>query len=323
MRLIILALLLALALGSAHAYPLQGGNENLTAVLFGATRTPLDDENATQEILKLDVGLVGAQNASFELVESKDGVYQPGLYRTLQPGRMLVYFLIPQDSLFKRINITPTSGTPFDIKWWATPKGMNQDLVIRYYGIIDWLINPDEQGIVLQLRLTNNGTENLTIVPENFTLIDQWNWIYHPTLGFDPMVIEPGNPSPSRVKLGFTGLSFLSRPGALAYDYGTEHGIVIDLEKDQGQLTDVQVYGANATRAAAPAAAPAASPAINQSEKQPQNQSASVAAASQTGQIQKKENTTARMGSLKEQIAASKAKLELARADLKKNNTAQ
>jgi hypothetical protein len=48
-----------------------------------------------------------------------------------------------------------------------------------------------------------------------------------------------------------------------------------------------------------------------------------VAAASQTGQIQKKENTTARMGSLKEQIAASKAKLELARADLKKNNTAQ
>ena len=64
MKIIVLALLLALAFGTAQAAPLQGSDGNATVVLFGATRTPLADENSTQEILKVDVGLIGAENAT-------------------------------------------------------------------------------------------------------------------------------------------------------------------------------------------------------------------------------------------------------------------
>ena len=304
MRLIVLALLLVLAFGTAQAYPLQGGDKNGSVVLFGATRSPLDAENATQEILKLDVGLIGVENATYELVDSKDNVYQPGLFKTLQPDRQLVYFLIPQDDLFKLIKVTPAGGKPFNINWWATPKASNENAIIRYYGITDWLINSDEQGIVLQLRVTNNGTRGLYVAPQNFTLLDQWGWVYHPTLGFDAEVVAPSNATPSRVKVGFTGISLLSRPAALAYDYGTSNQIVIDLERDQGQLSDAVVYGANATQtatSAAPAAVGASIPSTNQS------QAASSLAGGQTNQTAA--NASSKISSLKEQIAASKARL--------------
>ena len=87
MRLIVLALLLALAFGTAQAVPLQGSDGNATVVLFGATRTPLADENSTQEILKVDVGLIGAENATYELVDADDNIYQPGLYKPLSSGK--------------------------------------------------------------------------------------------------------------------------------------------------------------------------------------------------------------------------------------------
>ncbi|MCX6670133.1 MAG: hypothetical protein NTV25_10090 [Methanothrix sp.] len=325
MRLIVLALLLAQIFGTAHAYPLQGGDENGSVVLFGATRTPLEAENATLEILKLDVGLIGVENATYELVDSKDSVYQPGLYKTLQPDRQLVYFLIPQDDLFKLINVTFAGGKSFNINWWATPKGFNQDAVIRYYGITDWLINPDEQGIVLQLRVTNNGTKDLYIAPQNFTLLDQWGWAYRPTLGFDPEVVGPGKATGSRVKVGFTGVSLLSRPAALGYDYGTANQVIIDLEKDQGPLSNEVVYGSGAVQnvtSAAPAAATSIMPSANQS------QAASAPAEGQTNQTAASQiqgsNASSKISSLKEQIAASKARLAATKSSLNqstKNDT--
>lgn len=281
-----LALLSFMIIATASAYPLQGGDENASVVLFGATRTPV--ENSTQEILKLDVGLIGTSNATYELLDSKDNLILPGLYRQLQPNRQLVYFLIPQDALFKLIRVRPEGGSPFSINWWATPKGTGKDVVIRYYGITDWLINPDEQGIVMQLRVTNNGTEDLYVGPENFTLLDQWGWPYRPTLGFEPEVISPGSANAARVKVGFTGVSLYSRPAALAYDIGTEGQILIDLEKDQGQLSDEVVYGANATQAA---------PAAAVSQAQP-------------------ENTSKKILSLKERIAASKERLNATKRGL-------
>ncbi len=146
MRLIVLALLLALAFGIAQAMPLQGNDGNSTVVFFETTRTPLDDENATQEILKVDVGLLGAENATYQLVDDDNNIYQPGLYKPISSGKQLVYFLVPKDRLFKLINVTPLNGKPIYINWWATPKGSNDKLVVRYYGITDWLINPDEQA---------------------------------------------------------------------------------------------------------------------------------------------------------------------------------
>lgn len=319
MRLFVLALLLALLLGTAQAVPLQGSDGNATVVLFGATRTPLDDENATDEILKVDVGLVGTENATYELVDQNDKTYSPGLYKTLQTagyinsqlsGRQFVYFLVPKDDLFKLIKVKPKGGLPFAINWWATPKGVNEKVIIRYYGITDWLINPDEQGIVMQLRVANNGTKDLYLTPENFTLLDQWGWPYRPTLGFDPEVIGAGSASAARVLVGFTGISLISRPAALAYDYGAPDQIIINLESDLVALSDEKVYGANATKTVS-ASAPAAGNASASSGSQSQTQAASAG-----GQTNQTTNTTTKLSSLKEKIAASKARLAGTQASL-------
>jgi len=111
---------------------------------------------------------------------------------------------------------------------------------------------------VVQVRVQNNGTESITVTPENFTLFDQWGWPYYPTAGFDSEVVAPGEAQSGRVLVGFTGVSLQSRPAALAYDYNTPDQVVIDFERDFVPLSDELVYGsaaANATAAAAPAAA--------------------------------------------------------------------
>ncbi|MFA6373162.1 MAG: hypothetical protein WCW68_11090 [Methanothrix sp.] len=310
MRIIVLALLLALAFGTTQATPLQGSDGNATVVLFGATRTPLEDENATQEILKVDVGIMGAENATYQLVDSDNNIYPAGLYKPLSSGKQLVYFLVPKDSLFKLMNVTPKGGAPIYINWWATPKGSNDNLIVRYYGITDWLINPDEQGIVVQVRVQNNGTRNLIVCPENFTLLDQWGWPYSPTLGFDQQIVQLGNAT-DRVLVGFTGISLLSRPAALAYDNGASNKIVIMFERDYVPLSDELVYGANATKSTASAAivqpaSVAALPATDQTA-----QSAAVQAPEQ-------QNTSTKISSIKDKVAASKARLAATKESLDK-----
>jgi len=308
MRLIVIALLLALAFGSAQASPLHGSNGNATAVIFGASRTPLEVENATQEILKVDVGLIGAENATYQLVDDHNNIYQAGLYKPLSSEKQLIYFLVPIDSLFKLINVTPLGGVPIYINWWATPKATNENLIVRYYGITDWLINPDEQALVFQIRVQNNGTKNLTVSPENFTLLDQWFWPYRPALGFDQENIKPQEATSDRVLLGFTGVSLVSRPAALAYDYMTSNQIIIDFDKDYVPLSDEIVYGANATKSAAPVeplpavAPPASDPTVP-----------SVAVNSPA-----KENATTKISSIKDKVAASQARLAATKESLDK-----
>jgi hypothetical protein len=259
MRLIVMALLFALVTGVCQASVLQGGDQNATVVLIGAHRMPnLADENGTTEILKVDVGLMGADNATYQLLDADNNWMEPYKYIQLSSGRQDIFFLIPSDSLFKLINVTPAGGKPIYLNWWATPKGSSNKVIVRYYGITDWQMSDYEQGIVVQVRVQNNGTESITVTPENFTLFDQWGWPYYPTAGFDSEVVAPGEAQSGRVLVGFTGVSLQSRPAALAYDYNTPDQVVIDFERDFVPLSDELVYGsaaANATAAAAPPAA--------------------------------------------------------------------
>jgi hypothetical protein len=307
MRLIVLALLLALAFGTAQAYPLQGSDGTAIITLFGAIRAPLDD---TSEILKVDIGLMGTKNATYELLDADDRVYKPSLYKTLTPDRQLVYFIIPKDDLFKLLTAWPSGGEAININWWATPKKSNENLVIRYYGITDWMINPDEQAvpddqaIVVQIRVQNNGTQNQVVNPEDFTLLDQWGWPYGPSAGFNPETIGPKDAT-ERVLLGFTGISIFSKPTALAYDYNTENQIIIDFDRDYAQLPDSTVYGPNATQSTAtmqPAPVSLAAPVLA-APAQANDQTNQTAAAPAN-------NTTVDLSSLKEKLAASKARLE-------------
>jgi hypothetical protein len=306
--------LLFLAFGTVQAVPLQGSDGNATVVLFAASRTPLDDENVTHEILKVDVGLMGAENATYQLIDADNIIYPVGLYKQLSSGRQTIYFLTSNDRLMKLINVTPSGGKPIYINWWATPKGSNANLIVRYYGITDWLINTDEQAIVVQVRVQNNGTKDLVVSPENFTLLDQWGWPYQPTLGFDPEVVGPQNATSDRVKLGFTGVSLQSRPAALAYDYMAPDQIIINFERDYVPLSDELVYGSNATKSTAPAQPlPAVAPPA--SDQTVAAQPAASGAAPEAA----KENATVKIGtSIKDKIAASKARLAATKESLDK-----
>jgi hypothetical protein len=243
MRSLSLVLLLLFALSLAQAVPLQGGNGAVKCTLFGLVKTPVSQNiNNTQAALELDVGLLGASNATYELVDSKDNVYRPSLYRNLQPGRTLLVFAVPEGALFKSLLVTPTEGNPFSINWWKTPKGTNGNIIMRYYGVVDWAVRPDQQAIAYNVSITNNGSTSIYLSPDNFTLLDQWGWPYYTMQGFTATPIAPKKAA--RVNLVFGGISPFSIPSALAYDYETDDQIIIDFDKDMGQLTDAQINGA-------------------------------------------------------------------------------
>jgi hypothetical protein len=306
-----IALLLAMASGTVLGLPLQGSNDNATVVIFGSSRMPVADENSTLEILKVDVGLMGAENASYELLDQNDLAYDPGLYRPLSSGKQTVYFLTEIDSLFKLINVTPEGSDPIYIKWWITPNASNDRIKVRYYGITDSSVNSDEQMLVLQVSVQNTANQSINVTPFNFTLFDQWGWNYRPTLGFDPETVAPGSGT-DRLLLGFTALPPAFRPAALAYDYGTPEAMVIEFEKDYVPLSDELVYGAasagnsavnNASAQAKMAAAAPVAQMANQTaasvEKPPANNSAA-----------------AKISSIKDMVAASEARLAATRQGL-------
>ena len=281
MKYIAVIVLLALTLDLAQGVPLQGGNENVTAVLFNAIRLP-SAENQNETILELDLSLLGTDEAKFELIDSKDNVYSPVFYGNLERGRQLLYFKIPEYALFKLFRVIPPEGGPININWWKTPKGTKDNLVLRYYGLIDWISGApnNPQGVVYQVSLFNQSSA-LPVALDNFTLLDQWSWPYRPT---NIETLEN-----YRINLIFENLSPLSKPTFLVYDYTGPNEIVTDLENDLKPLTDSEVYGGNAT-----ASQPSAPP-VTESPK------AIVTPPTQA---------TSKVSSLKDEIAASKNRLQ-------------
>ena len=156
----------------------------VNCTLFGATKVPVPgtDPNATVQnyVLKVDVGLLGTRNATFELVDSKDKVYSPdpSMSWTFEPNtasyiRQLLAFVVPKDALFKLFKVSPSVGDPFAIKWWKTPKKNQGDLILRYYGVVDNRMDPNEQSVTYEVGIQNNGTNSIALSPLNFTLLDQ------------------------------------------------------------------------------------------------------------------------------------------------------
>jgi hypothetical protein len=123
------------------------------------------------------------------------------------------------------------------------------------------------------------------------------------------MIIAPGMAT-GRVQIGFTGLSPLSRPAALAFD----NQKIIDLETDMAPLSDAVVYGANATSSSGTTSlAPA------QSATQPSASKAEGNNATQTnvsGSLSAGQKSAAG-SSLNASIEASQKRLDAVRIKLK------
>lgn len=256
MKLLAFALTALFALGVAQGYPLQGGNGATNCTIFGFIKGPLD--NSSQDsVLKVDVGITTPDNVTYQVMDDKDTLYTADstLSEQLQPGRSIQAFVVPKAvRVFKLFKAVPASGSPITINWWKTPKESNEDLVIRYYGVVDYDLSAERESYIYEIGLGNNGTKNIPVSPENFTLLDQNGWDYYTGYGFSPMVIEAGKAI--RVRLSFTDLSPLSIPRALVFDAFGRSPIAIDFRKDYGQLTDEMV--GSSTDATQAASAPAA-----------------------------------------------------------------
>jgi hypothetical protein len=319
MRFVSVALVLVLVLGCAQAHSLSGSSGDVKCTLFGTYQVPIPgpDPNATatEYALNLDVGLIGSTNATYELVDGNDKIYRPDTSRSqaLQPGRQNLVFVVPPtgDAIgggFKLFKVYPSEGQPFAINWWKTPKKIQGDITLRYYGITDLQIGKEDQSIAFDVKITNDGTSSIPISPENFTLIDQWGWDYYTLEGFADSVLEPKKSA--RVKVIFGSLSLLSKPSVLLYD-GPSGEMAIDLEKDTGPLSDEVVYGTNAPTSGVSQSAANVAPA-----SQTKVEAAKYNAADNSADNATRQNVTgtqsaasAKVLSLKDQINASKQRL--------------
>ena len=319
MRFISVALVLVLVLGCAQAYSLSGGSGDVKCTLFGTYQVPIPgpDPNATatEYALNLDLGLIGSTNATYELVDGNDKIYRPDASRSkaLQPGRQNLVFVVPPtgDAIgggFKLFKVYPSEGQPFAINWWKTPKKIQGDITLRYYGITDLQIGEEGQSIAFDIKITNDGSSSIPISPENFTLIDQWGWDYYTLEGFADSVLEPKKSA--RVKVIFNSLSLLSKPSVLLYD-GPSGQMSIDLEKDTGPLSDEVVYGTNAPTSGVSQSvanmAPASLTKVEPAKYNAADNSADNAARQNVTGTQSA--ASAKVLSLKDQINASKQRL--------------
>ena len=262
MKLLAFALTALFALGVAQGYPLQGSNGATNCTIFGFIKGSMD--NSSQDsILKVDVGITSPENVTYEVMDDKDTLYTANttLSKQLQPGRSIQAFVVPKAvRVFKLFKVVPESGAPITINWWKTPKESNENLVIRYYGVVDYDLSAERESYIYEVGLGNNGTKDISVSPENFTLLDQNGWDYYTEYGFSPTVIEAGKAI--RVRLSFTDLSPMSIPRALVFDAFGSSPIAIDFAKYYGQLTDEMISSSpNATQGdSAPAIAEPSAP---------------------------------------------------------------
>ncbi|HOV81175.1 MAG TPA: DUF4352 domain-containing protein [Methanothrix sp.] len=248
MRWLALALLVLLAAGASQAYPLYGGNGAVNCTVFGIFKDPSSGESKT--ILTVDLSLirVNASNsvpvaASFQLTDGNDRVFDiaQAYCRDLDRERRLIAFLVPKETIARILTVSPSpgqsAGDQFSIRFPELLNISNENVTLLYYGMQRSIVNSNKKTVELDVSLTNNGSEKLSIDAGNFTLKDQWGWIYKSSeydsfgrKGLSAAVLQPNETV--RSGLIFASLSPMSRPAELVYRYtdGTTYSLNIDEE---------------------------------------------------------------------------------------------
>jgi len=254
-----LVFLLIILMGIAQGYPLYGSNGLVNSTIYGAFKEPFNpgDVNAGKNVkLYVDMSLGMNQSddkrtpqADYSLMDMNDKVYKmrPDYSKDLQPGRWLIAFVVPQEAIPKSFIINPSAnfGDQFLIDFDEVTNATNNMTNFIYYGVIGSKIESNRKSIKLDVALTNNASQNLPVSTKNFTLVDQWNWMYtsqdydkYGQSGFPTVELRPNQTI--RSMLIFNGLSPLSRPVNLVYEYSKNSSTVLDIDTESGlrQATD-------------------------------------------------------------------------------------
>jgi hypothetical protein len=244
-------------LGSVQSFPLHGNNGRVNCTVFGAFKVPFTpgDVNADKNIMyNMDVSVALdntsnstiVDNTTYTLVDGNDRVYplRVEYTRDLQPGRRMLGFVVPKEAVAKSLIIDPSvidpEGDPFVIDFGNTVNESNGNITVIYYGPVGTKVDSNRKNLDFDVGVTNNGTKKLYVSNKNFTLVDQWGWLYqsreynrYSKEGFPAKILVPNETM--RTQVSFIYISPLSRPSKLVYDYTSKAPIIIDIDKYEGQ----------------------------------------------------------------------------------------
>lgn len=255
MRYAALALTLILALYLAEGYPLHGSNGAVNCTIFGAYKTPFTpgDMNAGKNMIcNVDIALVRANNttdsstvkAVYTLTDGNDKAYELKKDYTsdLQPGRLVLGFVVPKEAVIKSLTVDPSKpedGDQFLMPFDELINSSNGKATLLYYGILSSKSEASRRAVEFDISVSNNDTSRLSLNAKNFTLIDQWGWRYNSQAfnkysgdGFPAVELLPNQTIRSGVLFNY--LSPISRPVVLAYEYNNTSSIVIDIDSEKG-----------------------------------------------------------------------------------------
>jgi hypothetical protein len=252
-----LVLALIIFLHPAFGYPLHATNGAVNCTVFGEFKEPytIVEPNGDRNIvLSVDVALMGSSNeeyrpiqVAYSLVDGNDRTYKTRdeFTRSLQPGRQLLGFAVPQETIPKTLMVDPSSdpsgGNTFSIDFDEVANATNGNATLLYYGVLNSKISSNIKSIDYDIGIQNNDTKSLSLSNKNFSLIDQWDWRYESLAynaytgqGFKDRTLKPNETT--RIKLSFGSISPLSRPSWLVYKYSNQSSILINIDPEAGLL---------------------------------------------------------------------------------------
>jgi len=250
-----LALILLFLPASALGFPLQSSNGVVNCTIFGTFKDPgfagytSSDSNS---VLVIDASLTRTNQsdrspiqATYMLTDGNDRTYKTRSenIKELQNGRQLIGFVVPRETIAKSLTIDlsqDSSGGDQFMQRFSDPFNLsNENVTILYYGLLRTSIASQKKMVEMDVAITNNGTERLHLDAGNFTLKDQWGWVYQSKeydsssrKGIQSMVLEPN--ATIRSALIFSSLSPQSRPVELVYRYSDDKSMILDIDTEAG-----------------------------------------------------------------------------------------
>ncbi len=260
MRWLALALFMILIPGIAQSYPLQASNGVINCTIFGSFKDPGFSGYTyydSYSVLVVDTCLTRINEsdktpilAAYSLTDGNDRVFQTGTQniKELQPGRRLVGFAVPKETIAKSLTIDlskdKAGGEQFSLRFPELVNSSSGNVTLLYYGVLRSSINSNKKIIELDVAITNNDTKTLNISANDFTLKDQWGWEYeskdYRTYGkkaMSVMVLEPNETI--RSGLIFNSISPLSRPVELVCRYSNNSSLTMNIDTETGLVFSI------------------------------------------------------------------------------------
>jgi hypothetical protein len=258
MRWLALALFVVLLPVIAQDYPAQMSNGVVNCTIFGAFKDPGFTGTAYSDsysVLVVDARLSRLNESekepirvSYSLTDGNDRVFQasPQNIKDLQPGRRLIGFVVPRETIAKSLTLDLSSdkngGEQFSIRFPELVNASNGVVTMLYYGVLRSAVNSNRKTIEMDVAITNNGTKKLQLEASNFTLKDQWGWVYtsreyddYIKKGMSKMVLVQNETL--RSNLIFNSVSPLSRPVELVYRYSNNSYLTMNIDSEGGLVS--------------------------------------------------------------------------------------